>query len=92
MTQLFLELGLQSLPEKDTPTHDMICLGVCVNTLSMTLTVPEFRLQELQDILSSWLPKMHFSKRELQQLLGKLAFVTACVRPGQAFSCCLINA
>jgi len=84
MTQLFLELGLQSSPDKDTPpTHEMLCLGVCVNTLSMTLTVPEFRLQELQDILSSWLHKT---------LLGKLAFVTACVRPGRAFSCRLINA
>ena len=88
MTQLFLELGLQSSPDKDTPpTYEMLCLGFCVNTLFMTLTVPEFRLQELQDILSSWLHNTHFSKRELQQLLGKLAFVTASVRPGRAFSC-----
>ena len=93
MTQLFLELGLQSSPDKDTPpTHEMTCLGVCVNTLNMTLTVPDFRLKELQDLLSSWLNKTHYSKRELQQLLGKLAFVTACVRPGRAFSCRLINA
>ena len=93
MTQLFLELGLHSLPDKDTlPTHEMTCLGVCVNTLNMTLTVPDFRLEQLQDLLSSWLNNTHFSKRELQQLLGKLAFVTACVRPGCAFSCRLINA
>ena len=93
MTQLFLELGLQSSPDKDTPpTHEMTCLGVRVNTLNKTLTVPDFRLEELQDLLSSWLNKTHFSKRELQQLLGKLAFVTACVRPGRAFSCRLINA
>ena len=70
----------------------MTWLGVCINTLNMTLTVPDFRLEELQDILSSWLNKTHFSKRELQQLLGKLSFVTACVRPGRAFSCRLINA
>lgn len=70
----------------------MTCLGVCVNTLNMTLTVPDFRLQDLQDLLSSWLNKTHFSKQELQQLLGKLAFVTACVCPGRALSCPLINA
>ena len=93
MTHLFSELGLQSSPAKDTPpTHTMTCLGISVNTLTMTLTVPEFRLHELQNLLSSWLDKTHFSKRELQQLLGKLAFVTACVRPGRAFSCRLINA
>ena len=92
ITQLFLELGLQSSPDKDTlPTHEMSCLGICVNTLNMTLTVPYFHLEELQDLLSSWLNKTHFSKRELQQLLGKLAFVTACVCPGHAFSCRLIN-
>ena len=85
---MFLELGLHSLRNKDTPpTHKMTCLGLCVNTLNMTLTVPDFRLEELQDLLSSWLNKTHFCKRELQQLLGKLAFVTACVCPGRAFSC-----
>ena len=69
MTQLFLELGLSSSPDKDTlPTHEMTCLGVCVNTLNMTLTVPDFHLEELQDLLSSWLNKAPFSKRELQQL------------------------
>ena len=46
------------------PTHEMICLRICVNTLSMPLTVPEFRLQELQDFLSSWLYKALFSQRD----------------------------
>ena len=60
---LFLELGLHSLSNKDTPpTHEMTCLGVCVNTLNMTLTVPDFRLEELQDLLSWWLNKTHFCK------------------------------
>lgn len=93
MTQLFADLGLQTSPEKDVPpTHEMTCLGVSVNTLIMTLTVPAFRLQELHDDLAAWLNKSHFLQRELQQLLGKLAFVTACVRPGRAFSCRLLNA
>lgn len=42
--------------------------------------------------LSSWLAKTQYSKRELQQLLGKLAFVTSWIRPGRAFSCHLISA
>ena len=37
MTDLFSELGLQSSPTKDAPpTHEMTCLGVHVNTLTMT--------------------------------------------------------
>ena len=91
MTQSFSELGLQSSPDKHTlPTHEMTCLGICVNTLNMALTVSDFRLEDLQDLLSLWL-KTHFSKRELEKLLGKVAFVTPCVRPGRAFSCRLIN-
>ena len=93
MIKLINDLGLQTSPEKDVPpTHEMICLGVTVNTLTMTMTVPEFRLKDLHDDLSCWLNKSHFVQRDLQQLLGKLAFVTACVRPGRAFSCRLINA
>lgn len=58
----------------------------------MMLTVAEFRLKDLHDDLSCWLNRSHFAQRDLQQLLGKLVFVMACVRPGRAFSCRLINA
>ena len=66
MSQVFNDLGLQTSPVKDVPpTHEMTCLDVQVNTLAMTLTVPEFRLQELQDELSHWLDKSSFLLREL---------------------------
>ena len=88
MIKLINNLGLQTSPEKDVPpTHEMICLGVTVNTLTMTMMVPEFRLKDLQDDLSRWLNKSHFVQRDSQQLLGKLAFVTARVHPGRTFSC-----
>lgn len=49
MNSLFAELGLMDGPEKDTPpSHEMICLGVWINTLDMTLSVPSFRIEELQ--------------------------------------------
>ena len=92
MNRLFSELGLQASPEKDTPPScEMTCLGVQINTASMVLTVPHFRLQELQEELSSWSTKTSCTRKELQRLLGKLAFVTSCVRPGRAFMCRLIN-
>lgn len=92
MNRLFSELGLQASPEKDTPPScEMTCLGVQINTASMVLTVPQFRLQELQEELSSWSTKTSCTRKDLQRLLGKLAFVTSCVRPGRAFMCRLIN-
>lgn len=71
------------------PTYEMICLGVCVNTLSMTSSVLEFRLQ---DLLSSQLHRTHFSKWELQQLLRKLPFITKVFPPSHASCCHLIHA
>ena len=93
MNSLFAELGLMDAPEKDSPpSHEMLCLGIWMNTLDMTLSVPAFRVEELQLELNAWLTKCSFTKRELQQLLGKLSFVSACVRPGRAFMSRLLNA
>ena len=93
MNSLFAELGLMDAPEKDTPpSHEMIYLGVLINTVDMTLAVPAFRLKELQLELNTWLNKPSFTKRELQQLLGKLSYVSVCVRPGRAVMSRLLNA
>lgn len=78
MNRLFSELGLQASPEKDTPPScEMTCLSVQINTASMVLTVPQFRLQELQEELSSWSTKTSCTRKDLQHLFGKLAFVTS---------------
>ena len=70
MNSLFAELGLMDGPEKDTPpSHEMICLGVWINTLDMTLSVPSFRIEELQLDLNTWLSKRSFTKRELISFL-----------------------
>ena len=93
MNSLFAELGLLDAPEKNSPpSHKMLCLGIWINTLDMTLSVPAFRVEELQRELNTWLNKRFFTKRELQQLLGKLSYVSACVRPGRAFMSRLLNA
>ena len=93
MNSLFAELGLMDTPEKDSPpSHEMLCLGIWINALDMTLSIPAFRHAELQLELNAWLTKCSFTKRELQQLLGKLYFASACVRPGRAFMSRLLNA
>ena len=91
MNRIFSELGLQASPDKDTPPHyETTCLGVQINTASMILTVPHFRLHELQE-LYSWSNHQFRTRKDLQRLLGKLSFVTSCVCPGCAFMCWLIN-
>ena len=58
MNSLFTELGLLASPEKDVPPcHQMLCLGIWIDTLDMTLSVPAFRVSELQQELQKWLCK-----------------------------------
>ena len=46
--ELFDELHLEAAIEKDIlPTCEMLCLGIIINTISFTLSVPEFRIVEL---------------------------------------------
>jgi len=41
MNSLFAELGLMDAPEKESPpSHEMLCLGIWINTLDMTLSIP----------------------------------------------------
>ena len=72
--------------------NELELLTVVVSVSSLTLSVPAFCVAELQLELNVWLTKCSFTKRELQQLLGKLSYVSACVRPGRAFMSRLLNA
>ncbi|KAK2548904.1 hypothetical protein P5673_030846 [Acropora cervicornis] len=86
LRQLLQELGLQTSPDKDSPpSTKLVCLGINVNSEEMSLSVPTFRVQELLQELSLWSQRSHYTKKQLQSLLGKLSFVTACVKPGRIF-------
>ena len=64
----------------------MICLGVLFDTVTFTMSVTPAYLRELQDdVLPQWLVKKSATKTELQSLIGELAFVCKCVRPGRLF-------
>ena len=89
---LFIQLGLDSSPEKDCPpATTMVCLGILVNTVTFTLEVPPARVTELLAELRVWTTSSSFTKKQLQSLLGKLSFVTACVKPGRIFMARLLN-
>ena len=84
---LLQALGLQESSQKVCPpSTQMICLGVLFDTVNLTMSVNPARLRELQDaVLPPWLVKKSATKTELQSLIGKLAFVCKCVRPGRLF-------
>ena len=42
-------------------------------------------------LLEKWSIKTSASRKEIQSLVGKLSFVTNCVRPGRIFLCCILQ-
>ena len=80
-------LGLQESSHKACPpSTQMTCLGVLFDTVALTMSVTPNRLTQLQDeFLPMWLTKKSATKTELQSLIGKLSFVSKCVRSGRLF-------
>ena len=67
-------------------------LGTLVDTVDMTLGITPERKTELMNELRTWTNKKCASKRQLQSLIGKLSFVTNCVKFGRVFLNRLIHA
>ena len=63
----------------------MICLGVQLDTNNFALSVSSERLSELEALLHRWLTKRTATKSALPSLVGKLVFVSKCVRQSRVF-------
>lgn len=92
LTDVVDESGLVRKDSKRVlPTHTMVFLGVLCDTETLTLLVTEERLLETLELLESWLRRDEASKRDFQVLLGKLHFISTCVRQGRIFVSRLIS-
>ena len=60
-------------------------LGVLIDTIAMTISVPSSRMAEIHDTLDMWVEKSSCSKSELQSLIGVLCFVIKCVWQSRVF-------
>ena len=63
----------------------MVYLGVELDTNVLTLSVSRERLAEIECLLAHWLTKKTTTKSALQSLIGKLVFVSKCVRQSRVF-------
>ena len=85
--QMLLEsLSLEESKDKAClPSTVMTCLGVDIDTVAFTLSITPSRLYEIETLLDTWLSKKSATKTDLQSLVGKLVFVSRCVRPSRVF-------
>ena len=86
MGQVLSDAGFDENRQKGvSPTVTMLFLGVLFDTLNLTLSVSEERLRETMELLETWLGKAHMTRKDVEQIAGKLGFIASCVRPGRLF-------
>ena len=84
--KLLIDLGLEeSVKKEHKPSNLMPFLGVNFDTLRLEMSVPHDKLAEVCEEVSLWEKKSTATKRTLQQLLGKLMWVSKCVRFSRPF-------
>lgn len=86
------QIGFEESPEKAcSPSHRMSFLGIMFDTEKMTMEVTPERLEEISQLVISWLNKTSATLKEVQSLIGKLNFVACCVKPGRIFISRILN-
>jgi hypothetical protein len=69
----------------------MTFLGIRIDCVSRTLSLPEEKLKKLKTLLVSWSHKQKATKREIQSLVGKLNWAAKVVHGGRTFIRNLLN-
>jgi len=83
---LLKELGLTESPNKlCPPAIRMSFLGIQFDTEKLTLEVTPERLVEIAELLNNWKAKSYTNRNQIEALIGKLMFITRCVRSSRVF-------
>lgn len=86
LLRLLRELGFYISWQKcEGPTQSIVFLGILIDSVSMTLELPEKKANELISVLDTFKDRCRASKRQLQQLAGKLSFACRVVRGGRCY-------
>ena len=67
-------------------------LGIVLDSISMSLELPEQKLTELKDLLVTANQAKKLTKRQLQSLAGKLNWASQCIQGGRTFMRRILNA
>lgn len=86
LLEAFFQLGLPVADDKlEGPAPILTFLGLQLDSLRMEIRLPPGKLSELQELIVQWRGKRSTKKKDLESLVGKLAFASRVVRPGKTF-------
>lgn len=84
--RLCSELGVPVAEDKtEGPTHNLIFLGLEIDTIEMVIRVPRVKVEEVVQSIRSVLPKSKVKLKELESLVGSLAFCARAMPGARAF-------
>jgi hypothetical protein len=86
LKEVLCKLGL-GVNEKKTegPARVLTFLGVSLDCITRTMSLPASKLSEVKCMLNVWSKKAKCTKKELQKLIGKLNWCARVVRGGAYF-------
>ena len=86
LLSLLEELGLEISRKKlHPPDTKVVCLGILIDTIHRTMSIPTDKLAQIMQVCAEWSDKLICTKNQLQSLLGLLLYVTKCVKPARYF-------
>ena len=85
-------VGLQVAPHKNCPPSQvMIWLGILVNSVDMTLSIPTEKLGEIQETVKIWDNRHLANRKQVQSILGVLNFVGSVAPPVRIYTNRILN-
>ncbi|GAU90671.1 hypothetical protein RvY_03056 [Ramazzottius varieornatus] len=92
LSDLCTELGVPLATDKtEGPSTQLTFLGVQLDSVSQTISLPPSTYNEIRALLDAWSSKKKCTKRELQSIIGSLVFAANCVPTGRLFTRRMIN-
>ena len=86
LLQLLKSLGFEiSCKKSAPPTQQLVFLGILIDTIGQTLSLPQDKLVELQHVVKGFLQWHRACKRQLQSLTGKLNWACKVVYGDRTF-------
>lgn len=86
LSALLVSLGFQLSPSKVvTPCQELVFLGVLLNSVDCTVSLPANKLSALKETVNSFSLRKRASKKQLQQLAGRLNWACKVVYGGRTF-------
>ena len=81
LVQVLAELGLVVNKDRNVPpSTTMVCLGIEIDTVKLTLAVHPSKLQQIVSECHVWSTRKVCTRRQLQSILGLLLYITKCVK------------